>query len=39
MTNLGNQDSTGLASLCTNTGQLLPANSDVVSGQAGIGDA
>ena len=36
MTNFGNQDSAGMANLYTSDGQLLPANSDVVSGQPGI---
>ncbi len=36
MTNFGKQDSAGMASLYTGDGQLLPANSDVVNGGAGI---
>ncbi len=36
MANFGRQDATGMASLYTANGQLLPANSDVVSGAAGI---
>ena len=39
MTNFGNRDSAGLASLCTSIWQWLPANSDVVSGQPRVGDA
>ena len=36
MATFGQQDAAGMASLYTANGQLLPANSDVVSGAAGI---
>ncbi len=36
MANFGRQDSAGMDSLYTDDGQLLPANSDVVNGGAGI---
>ncbi len=36
MTSFASQDSAGMASLYTDHGQLLPANSDVVSGAGGI---
>jgi len=36
MASFGRQDAAGMARLYTATGQLLPANSDVVNGAAGI---